>query len=145
MRKPSVLPLLPFLLLVNILILVETFSDSQKKNNPLKPVGTRGRHKRVPQFDTLPQFNTSVPHKDHTFSAPKIPQFNSKNPSVQHPPLFHTPSVQHPKSLSSTPKTPQLNTASVPHPLSSAAKKRHQKNLQSRRSSIFVKECLPQE
>ena len=33
-----------------------------------------------------PQFNTSVPHKDHTFSAPEIPQFN-------------TP-------LSSTPKTP---------------------------------------
>ena len=29
-----------------------------------------------------PQFNTSVPHKDHTFSAPKIPQFNTKNLSV---------------------------------------------------------------
>ena len=58
-----------------------------------------------------PQFNTSVPLLDHTFSAPKIPQFHTKNPSVQH---------QNP--LSSTPKTPQFKTPpSVPHlkPLSS--------------------------
>ena len=48
------------------------------------------------------QFNTSVPHKEHTFSAPKIPQFNT--------PQFNTPSVQHP--LSST-------SPSIPHPLSS--------------------------
>ena len=27
-----------------------------------------------------PQLNTSVSHKDHTFSAPKIPQFNTKPP-----------------------------------------------------------------
>ena len=48
-----------------------------------------------------PQFITSVPHKDHTSSAPKIPQFNTKNPSVPPPPQFHikNPSVQH---------TPQL-------------------------------------
>ena len=58
------------------------------------------------------QFNTSVPHKDHTIAAPKIPQFNTKNSSVQHIPQFQTnnPSVQHQKSLSSTPKTPQFNT-----------------------------------
>ena len=30
------------------------------------------------------QFNTSVPHKDHTFLALKIPQFHTKNPSVKH-------------------------------------------------------------
>ena len=33
---------------------------------------------------STPQFNTLVPHKDHTFSVPKIPQFHTKNPSVQH-------------------------------------------------------------
>ena len=49
-----------------------------------------------------PQFNTSVQHKDHTFSAPKIRQLNTKNPSAQHFPQFNTslssthPSVQHP-------------------------------------------------
>ena len=43
-----------------------------------------------------PQFNTSVPHKDHTFSAPKMPQFNTKNPSFPPP-----PSVPHQKPLSS--------------------------------------------
>ena len=46
-----------------------------------------------------PQFNTSVPLLDHTFSAPKIPQFHTKNPSVPHQ-----------KPLSSTPKTPQFHT-----------------------------------
>ena len=45
-----------------------------------------------------PQFNTSLPLLDHTFSAPEIPQFHIKNPSVQHNPL------------SSTPKTPQFHT-----------------------------------
>ena len=35
-------------------------------------------------FKSTTQFHTSVPHKDHTFSAPKIPQLNTKNPSVQH-------------------------------------------------------------
>ena len=50
---------------------------------------------------------TKIQHKDHTFSAPDIPQFNTKNPSVQHrKPLNSThPSVQHPKPLSSTLKT----------------------------------------
>ena len=46
-----------------------------------------------------PQFNTSVPHKDHTFSAPKIRQFTTKNHSVPHQNL-----------LRSTPKTTQFNT-----------------------------------
>ena len=36
--------------------------------------------------------------------SPKIPQFNTKNPSVPHP------LVQHPKSLSSTPKNPLSST-----------------------------------
>ena len=51
------------------------------------------------------KFKTSVPHKNHTFSAPKTSQFNIKKPSVQHQkPLSSTrPSVQHLKSLNSTP------------------------------------------
>ena len=54
-----------------------------------------------------PQFNTSVPLMDHTFSAPKIPQFHTKNPSVPHQ-----------KPLSSTRKPPQFHTKnpSVPSP-----------------------------
>ena len=53
-----------------------------------------------------PQFNISVPHKDHNFSAPEISQFHTKNPSVQHIPL------------SSTPKPPKFHTEnpSVPPP-----------------------------
>ena len=49
---------------------------------------------RIRIFGTsTPQFHTSVPYKDHTFSAPKIPQFNTKIPQ------FHTenPSVPHQK------------------------------------------------
>ena len=69
------------------------------------------------------QFNTLVQHKDHTFSAQKIPKFNTKNPSVPHTSQFKTenPSIQHTPQfntpLSSTPKTPQFNTEnpSVPH------------------------------
>ena len=53
----------------------------------------------------------SVQHKDHTFLAPKIPQFNTP-PSVPHPPQFNKlrgsthPSVPH--SLSSTTKQHSL-------------------------------------
>ena len=43
-----------------------------------------------------PYFNTSVPHKDHTFSAPKIPQLNTTTPQFN-------------LQLSPT-KTPQVNT-----------------------------------
>ena len=57
-----------------------------------------------------PQFQTPLTstHQFHTegplLFSPKIPQFHTQNPSVQH------------KSLSSTPKTPQFNTnPSVPH------------------------------
>ena len=46
-----------------------------------------------------PPFNISVPHKYLTFSAPKIPQFHTKNPAVPHQ-----------KLLGSTPKTPQFHT-----------------------------------
>ena len=72
----------------------------------------------VPLSSTqTPQFDTSVLHKDHTFSAPKIPQFNTEKPSVQHrKPLSSTqnPSVpQKKKPFSSTPKTPQFNTVFV--------------------------------
>ena len=50
------------------------------------------------------QFNTSVPHQDHTFLALKIPQFHTKNLSVQHTSEFSrkTPSVLHQEPLSST-------------------------------------------
>ena len=73
----------------------------------------------VPQGPS--QFNTSFPHKNHTFSMPKIPQFNTENPSVQHqnPSVQHTPQFNTP--LSSTPKTLSSTHPSVPHqkPLSS--------------------------
>ena len=49
----------------------------------------------------------SVHHKDHSFSAPNISQFNTENPSVQHQ-----------KPFSSTPKAHQFNT-----PLTSTSKK----------------------
>ena len=39
---------------------------------------------RVPLSSTQTHFNTSDQHKDHIFSANKIPQFNTNNPSVQH-------------------------------------------------------------
>ena len=89
-----------------------------------------------PQFHTL-QFKTSVQKKGRSFSAPKIPQFNTKHPSVQHTPQFYTPLSSTPKppqfytSLSSTPKIPQLNTTrSVPHQNPSAPPPQfHVKNL----------------
>ena len=37
----------------------------------------------------IPQFNTSVQHKDHIFSALKIRQFPTKNSSVQETPQFN--------------------------------------------------------
>ena len=38
-----------------------------------------------------PQFNTSVPRKNHTFSAPTVPQFNTKIPQFHTKnPQFHT-------------------------------------------------------
>ena len=64
----------------------------------------------VPLSSTPPSVqHISSTQKGHSFSAPKIPQFHTKNPSVPHP------SVQHQKSLSSTPfsstpKTPQFHT-----------------------------------
>ena len=66
---------------------------------------------------TLRATHPSVQHinstqKDHSFSAPKIPQFHTTNPSVQHTPQFHTenPSVPNPKLLSYRLKTAQFNT-----------------------------------
>ena len=62
---------------------------------------------RVPLSSTQ---TPSVQHisstqKGHSFSAPKIPQFHTKNPSVPHQKtLSSTP------PLSSTPKTPQFHT-----------------------------------
>ena len=77
-----------------------------------------------PQFHTPSVQHISSTQKGHSFSAPKILQFHTKNPSVQlnplsstpkthqfnTPPQFHTknpsvpsPSVPHPKPLSSTP------------------------------------------
>ena len=52
-----------------------------------------------PPSSTPPQFNTSVAHRRATpFQPHKIPQFQTKKPSVLHNPL------------SSTPKTSQFNT-----------------------------------
>ena len=46
---------------------------------------------------SIPQFNTSVQHKDHTFSVAKIRQFNIQKVLVQHTRQLNTkkPSVQH--------------------------------------------------
>ena len=52
------------------------------------------------------QFNTSVPHKYHTLSAPKILQFNTQIPSVPHTRQFHTKN-------SSVQRTPQFHTAYI--------------------------------
>ena len=57
------------------------------------------------------KFKTSVPHKNHTFSAPKIRQFNTKIPQ------FHSALTSTPKPFGSTSKTSQFNT-----PLSSTPK-----------------------
>ena len=78
-----------------------------------------------------PQFNTSVPqratpfkHQKSLSSTPKTPQFNTKNPSVQHQnlsvphrkPLSSTsPSVLHKKPLGSTPSQFQTKNPSVQH------------------------------
>ena len=58
---------------------------------------------RVKIIKTLPykswidsEFNTSLQHTEHTFTAPKICQCNTKNPSVQHTPQFNT---QNPSSV----------------------------------------------
>ena len=62
-----------------------------------------------------PQFNTSFPHKDHTFSAPKTSQFNTKIHQFHSKnPLSFTPKTpQFRPALSSTQKTPQFNTVFV--------------------------------
>ena len=66
----------------------------------------------------------SYTQKGHSFSAPKIPQFPTKNREFNTPPQFHSknpsfplpqfhsknPSVPLQKPLSSTPKTPQFDT-----------------------------------
>ena len=51
-----------------------------------------------------PHFNTSVQHKDHTFSAPKVPHFHIENPSVPYRKSLSSthPSVPHQKPVSST-------------------------------------------
>ena len=58
-----------------------------------------------------PQFNASVQHKNHTFPAPKIPQFHTNNSSVQHQslPIPHTPQVNtNSSSVQHTPQTVKL-------------------------------------
>ena len=82
--------------------------------------------KHIPK-KSIPQFNTSVPHKDHTFSAQEIPQFNTTNPkshttlkSTPKIPQFNTktPSVQHHELVSSTPSlsSTQKKTLISTHP-----------------------------
>ena len=48
-------------------------------------------------------FTASVEHNDHTFSAPKIPQFNASITSTPKTPQFNT-------FLGSTPETPQFRS-----------------------------------
>ena len=75
--------------------------------------------KGPPQFHSPLVQHISSTQKGHSFSALKIPQYHTKNPTVQHTPQFHTKKTQvpHLKPLSSTPKTPQFQT-----PLSSTPK-----------------------
>ena len=54
-----------------------------------------------PQFQLPWVQHIGSTQKGHSFSASKIPQFNTENPSDQHTPHFHTPSVLH---------TPQFHT-----------------------------------
>ena len=67
---------------------------------------------RVPLNSAPSQFNTWVQHKDHIFSAPKIPEFNTKKPlsSTRKTPQSTPKTPQFNTSLNSTPKTPQFNT-----------------------------------
>ena len=90
-----------------------------------------GRHKicfRIGLKDKQGVFDTGTPkctlerstsvqrisftQKSHSFSAPEIPQFHTKNPSVQHTPQFHTKNLSSPRS--STPKTPRFKTTKNP-------------------------------
>ena len=65
------------------------------------------------------QFNIPLSStQDHSFSAPKTSQFNTKNPSVPQPLSSTPPSVPHQKPLSSTPKP----LSSTPKTLSSTPK-----------------------
>ena len=63
-----------------------------------------------PQFHTPSVQHISFTQKGRSFSAPKLPQFHTENPLLQHrKPLSSTyPSVSHQKTLSST-------YLSVPH------------------------------
>ena len=80
-----------------------------------------------PKFNT-PLSSTNQFHTDGPLLfSPKIPQFHTENPSVQHNPLSSTlktpqynttPSVPHPKTLSSTDPSVQDQK-----PLSSTPKK----------------------
>ena len=103
-------------------------SVPHKRATPFQPPKSLSSTLKTPQFNTFLSVQLQNPpssiQKGQSFSAPKISQFNTKNPSVQHNPFsstpktpqFHTknPSVQH-TPLSSTPKTPQFNTPpSVP-------------------------------
>ena len=74
---------------------------------------------RVPRSSTQSLWVQHISStQDHTLSAPKIPQFNTKipqihikNPSVQHTLQFNTNTPQFHTPLSSTPNTPQFHTS----------------------------------
>ena len=93
-----------------------------------------------PQFHIPSVQYISSTQKGHSFSAPKIPQFHTKNPSVQHTPLSSTPKTPQFHPLSSTPKTPQFHppqfntkNPSAPPPQfhSENSSVQHQKSLSS--------------
>ena len=73
----------------------------------------------TPQFHTAP----SLQHKDYTISTPKTPQFQIKNPWVQHNPHFNTPPCSKPKTTQfnienpSIQHTPQFNNKNSLVPL----------------------------
>ena len=92
-----------------------SFSRNVKK---LIQVCTQFRCIISPFSSTPPSVqHVSSTQMGHFFSAPKIPQFHTKNPSVQQNRQFHTKNPQFNKTVSSIPKTPQLNTkkSSVQH------------------------------
>ena len=76
--------------------------------------------KGVPLSSTPPSVqHISSTQKGQSFSAPEIPQFHTKNSSVQHNPLSSTPETP---QFNTSPSVPHQKTLSSTHPLSSTPK-----------------------
>ena len=67
-------------------------------------------------ISSIPQFHKDPLSSTHRLLTRTTP-LQHQNPLVlnQNPSFPQPPSVQHPKFISSTPKTPQFHTPSVPH------------------------------